>query len=107
VDVPPARNILRQRLPWDSVWSNKWISFAPFGSIFRFLPSFPRNGYPMQDVAEDISEVSFQDLDLPQWLTDRLAEVGYESPTPVQAAAIPAVRSGVDVVAQAQTGTGK
>lgn len=61
----------------------------------------------MQDVAEDISEVSFQDLDLPQWLTDRLAEVGYESPTPVQAAAIPAVRSGVDVVAQAQTGTGK
>lgn len=61
----------------------------------------------MQDVAEDISEVSFQDLDLPQWLTDRLAEVGYESPTPVQAAAIPAVRSGSDVVAQAQTGTGK
>lgn len=61
----------------------------------------------MQDVAEDISEVTFHDLNLPEWLTDRLAEIGYESPTPVQAAAIPAVRSGKDVVAQAQTGTGK
>lgn len=61
----------------------------------------------MQDVSEDLSEVTFDDLDLPKWLTDRIAEVGYETPTPVQAAAIPAVRSGSDVVAQAQTGTGK
>lgn len=61
----------------------------------------------MQDVSEELSEVTFEDLDLPKWLTDRIAEVGYETPTPVQAAAIPAVRSGSDVVAQAQTGTGK
>lgn len=61
----------------------------------------------MQDVAEDITEVTFHDLDLPEWLTDRLAEIGYDAPTPVQAAAIPAVRTGKDVVAQAQTGTGK
>lgn len=50
---------------------------------------------------------TFHDLDLPTWLVERIAEIGYETPTPVQAAAIPAVRSGVDVVAQAQTGTGK
>lgn len=72
-----------------------------------FLPLSPRNGYHMQDVAEDIIEVTFDAFDLPQWLTDRLAEVGYDAPTPVQAASIPAVRSGKDVVAQAQTGTGK
>jgi ATP-dependent RNA helicase DeaD len=34
-------------------------------------------------------------------------DAGYKEPTPVQAAAIPAFRSGRDVIAQAQTGTGK
>src|SRR5690625_7140807 len=61
----------------------------------------------MQDVAEDIIQVTCDGVDLPQWLTERLAEVGYDAPRPVQAASIPAVRSGKDVVAQAQTGTGK
>lgn len=54
-----------------------------------------------------MQDISFSDLDLPEWLIARIEEVGYEAPTPVQAAAIPKVRSGVDVVAQAQTGTGK
>lgn len=54
-----------------------------------------------------MQDVSFSDLQLPEWLTARIADVGYDAPTPVQAAAIPKVRSGVDVVAQAQTGTGK
>lgn len=54
-----------------------------------------------------MQDVSFNDLQLPEWLTARLAEVGYDAPTPVQAAAIPKVREGLDVVAQAQTGTGK
>lgn len=50
---------------------------------------------------------SFGDLNLPQWLQDNIEAVGYTAPTPVQAEAIPLVLSGVDVVAQAQTGTGK
>ncbi|MFY0406731.1 DEAD/DEAH box helicase, partial [Solicola sp. PLA-1-18] len=36
-----------------------------------------------------------------------LADVGYEVPTPVQAAAVPAILEGRDVVGLAQTGTGK
>jgi superfamily II DNA/RNA helicase len=36
-----------------------------------------------------------------------LKEIGYEKPTPVQALAIPKVMNGVDLVACAQTGTGK
>jgi ATP-dependent RNA helicase DeaD len=36
-----------------------------------------------------------------------LAEVGYESPSPIQAATIPPLMEGRDVVGQAQTGTGK
>jgi len=36
-----------------------------------------------------------------------LAEIGYESPSPIQAATIPALLAGDDVLGQAQTGTGK
>ena len=36
-----------------------------------------------------------------------LARLGYETPTPVQTEAIPLVLSGVDLLARAQTGTGK
>ena len=36
-----------------------------------------------------------------------LAEVGYESPSPIQAATIPPLMEGRDVLGQAQTGTGK
>ncbi len=36
-----------------------------------------------------------------------IAEVGYEAPTPIQAAAIPLVLAGADVIGTAQTGTGK
>lgn len=49
----------------------------------------------------------FSDLGLPQSLVDTLADIGYESPSPIQAAAIPALLEGRDVLGQAQTGTGK
>ncbi len=51
--------------------------------------------------------LSFHALNLPKPLLHALAEVGYESPTPIQAATIPHVLAGRDVIAQAQTGTGK
>jgi len=49
----------------------------------------------------------FGDLGLPEPLLAALAEVGYESPSPIQAATIPALLSGRDVLGTAQTGTGK
>src|SRR5262249_61754042 len=36
-----------------------------------------------------------------------LAPLGYDQPTPIQARAIPAVLTGTDLLARAQTGTGK
>ena len=36
-----------------------------------------------------------------------LDDVGYESPSPIQAATIPVLLSGADMLGQAQTGTGK
>ena len=49
----------------------------------------------------------FRDLALSEPLLKVLAEVGYESPSPIQAATIPHLLSGRDVLGQAQTGTGK
>jgi ATP-dependent RNA helicase DeaD len=49
----------------------------------------------------------FKDLDLPHALLRALSDVGYESPSPIQAATIPPLLSGRDVLGQAQTGTGK
>lgn len=49
----------------------------------------------------------FADLGLPEPLLRALAEVGYESPSPIQAATIPPLLAGRDVLGQAQTGTGK
>ncbi|WP_372012983.1 DEAD/DEAH box helicase [Pseudoxanthomonas sp. 10H] len=49
----------------------------------------------------------FGDLGLPEPLLAALAAVGYESPSPIQAATIPALLAGRDVLGTAQTGTGK
>src|SRR3546814_7063594 len=49
----------------------------------------------------------FTDLGRPDSLLQALAAVGYESPSPIQAATIPPLLAGRDVLGQAQTGTGK
>jgi ATP-dependent RNA helicase RhlE len=51
--------------------------------------------------------MNFSDLGLKPELAAVVAEKGYTEPTPIQKAAIPAVLSGRDVLAGAQTGTGK
>ena len=53
------------------------------------------------------SEGGFRLLGLSRPILKAVAEEGYDSPTPVQAEAIPAVLAGRDVMAAAQTGTGK
>ncbi|ELX12338.1 ATP-dependent RNA helicase [Janthinobacterium sp. HH01] len=49
----------------------------------------------------------FTDLNLSAPLIKVLKEVGYESPSPIQAATIPSLLDNQDVLGQAQTGTGK
>jgi ATP-dependent RNA helicase DeaD len=50
---------------------------------------------------------AFADLDLSPPILEALTEVGYESPSPIQAATIPVLLAGHDMLGQAQTGTGK
>lgn len=51
--------------------------------------------------------MSFDGLGLSQSLVNAVLEKGYETPTPIQAQAIPAIIARRDVMAAAQTGTGK
>ncbi|NYE63383.1 ATP-dependent RNA helicase DeaD [Duganella sp. 1224] len=58
--------------------------------------------------ASPVSPIAhFSDLHLGAPLLKALNEVGYESPSPIQAATIPFLLDGQDVLGQAQTGTGK
>jgi len=58
------------------------------------------------DTSADVS-ITFADLALNKSLLKILDEVGYESPSPIQAQAIPLLLEGRDIIGQAQTGTGK
>ncbi|KUM52292.1 RNA helicase [Rheinheimera sp. EpRS3] len=51
--------------------------------------------------------MSFSQLMLPEAIVRAVTELGYETPSPIQAAAIPKLLAGEDVLGQAQTGTGK
>lgn len=51
--------------------------------------------------------MSFESLGLSDKLLRSIADEGYETPTPIQAEAIPAILEGNDLLASAQTGTGK
>ncbi len=59
------------------------------------------------DTAADAPTLTFRDLGLSEHLLKSLDELGYEQPTPIQAACIPLLQSGQDLIGQAQTGTGK
>jgi ATP-dependent RNA helicase RhlE len=50
---------------------------------------------------------NFSELSISAYIKERLSRAGFSTPTPVQAAAIPQALEGKDVLATAQTGTGK
>ena len=51
--------------------------------------------------------LTFSQLDLPEPILRAVTELGYETPSPIQEAAIPKLLAGEDLLGQAQTGTGK
>ncbi len=50
---------------------------------------------------------NFGELKISRKTAHALADMGFEEPTPIQSKAIPLLLAGVDVIGQAQTGTGK
>ncbi|TYQ10075.1 UNVERIFIED_ORG: ATP-dependent RNA helicase DeaD [Gordonia westfalica J30] len=65
------------------------------------------HGAPADPSAHDIPGGTFDDLDIEPRVRAAITDVGYETPSPIQAATIPPLMAGRDVVGLAQTGTGK
>jgi ATP-dependent RNA helicase DeaD len=63
-------------------------------------------GSPRPEGESDVA-TTFTDLALSEPVLQALAAVGYEAPSPIQAATIPVLLAGHDMLGQAQTGTGK
>jgi len=52
-------------------------------------------------------DITFKDLNLTPEVLQAITDIGYETPSPIQAQAIPALMTGNDILGMAQTGTGK
>lgn len=69
--------------------------------------ALPEYGGILNDSLPEDSNLNFSKLGLSAPVVKAVVDEGYETPTPVQAKAIPAIIQGRDVMAAAQTGTGK
>ena len=54
-----------------------------------------------------MSIIKFQELHLSKELLKAVSDMGFEEATPIQTKSIPEILSGIDVIGQASTGTGK
>lgn len=77
--------------------------------MLRFLQKAPISykKHRFTKTPEKRQSMTFDSLGLSAPVLQAVAEQGYEIPTPIQAQAIPAVIQGRDIMAAAQTGTGK
>jgi len=70
-------------------------------------PITPLQGDSMDADEGDESLVTFDDLGLIPEVLEAVKKAGYETPSPIQAMAIPALLQGANLLGTAQTGTGK
>src|SRR5690606_10517868 len=70
-------------------------------------PHSPTTVFVEAELIKSTPYMSFSSLGLSEQLVRATSDQGYETPSPIQLQAIPAVLSGKDVMAAAQTGTGK
>src|SRR5690606_10847244 len=94
-DLPPARP--QRRAPATSSGRNH-------GGLIRPVTLPP---YPITPGSLSVSVNAFSSLPLSAAMQANLAAIGYSETTPIQAASLPLILKGRDLIAQAKTGSGK
>jgi ATP-dependent RNA helicase DeaD len=113
-DAPPKRSAFPPESA-EPVKRNKARAFEPPKPTKSAAPDIAapkkaKKSPPPQpaEVEEPVQDIPlFRDLGLDETVLRAVLELGFESPTPIQARAIPVLNSGRDLIGQAQTGTGK
>ena len=70
-------------------------------------PTLPLQQIEAEELAARPKAEAFRELGLNEQILADLHSIGFEQPSPIQAAAIPVVTTGKDLIGQAMTGTGK
>nr|MBS1899422.1 DEAD/DEAH box helicase [Actinomycetota bacterium] len=103
-DDRPRRDDRRTARPARDDW-NRGTGRAPKQEQ---LEDFVHERLEAQTVqAAEVADVTFADLGLGSNIVEILANMGAETPFPIQAASVPAVLEGRDVLARGRTGSGK
>jgi ATP-dependent RNA helicase DeaD len=106
VKMPMGRNALPQQKTNPSKSSPR-VSSEPLAEEIHAQDSQVEESASQDQENEIPSGPTFRDLMLPDDICSALESAGYHTPTDIQAATIPAMLEGRDVLGQAQTGTGK
>lgn len=61
----------------------------------------------LKNITGESKKMKFEDFSLSKETLKSISEIGFEEPTPIQVSTIPLILRGIDIVGQAQTGTGK
>ena len=75
----------------------------------RTIQKLQQNTYPKQQktIYKERRDMTFKDFNFKKSLNQAINEAGFKEPSPIQASAIPIILEKHDIIAQAQTGTGK
>src|SRR5690606_16526710 len=94
---------------WSSDVCSSDLTVVVFYSMnfHGICPHSPTTVFVEAESIKSTPYMSFSSLGLSEQLVRATSDQGYETPSPIQLQAIPAVLSGRDVMAAAQTGTGK
>ena len=108
-EAPRARGLLRHRHGLHAVLARGLSVLEPpsLSPVFAPQARFRMIAAPMTDTHPSNPPAGFETLGLAAPVLAAVREVGYESPSPIQLAAIPPLLEGRDLLGQAQTGTGK
>ena len=89
--------------------TGKYGSGGNVGEMHKAACLMPMRGRGggRKDIISYMETVKFDELQLDERIIRAITEMGFEEASPIQAKAIPAMISGIDLIGQAQTGTGK